>query len=613
MIRIAVQKAYHSRDMTRHLSALVAAALLASPAPLVASTTPGRSAPAAPAALTQVAALRGEPAIVSAAGITRRDSELETIENPGAFEVSTQRRLVIVGGLDGEARSARAVIEAVRWMKTRAPLAIRRQWVVSALPLANPDRQTTPLVFPPPEKGDDPDLPETRYIWRWVVFQAPDTVVVVTTDQSNAADALVGALRVGRWAPGPVPATAAGPEGLIDTLSLLLTTRAAKAQSPLHRALLARAARPPLEIARTLAAKYPQQAIASYIPSVAWASMLRLSAATGDDEWHAKVREQTAPWLSGAKEYLGERTPLTSIAGGLIFAELAAADHDAAAGRLANQMASLAAAVGPDDSYAHGSGWTDDMFMATSVLARVADLTRHGPAEAVASTGAAHRGAAGAAGDGHAREWQPLASRMLQAYAARLQRPDGIFVHGPQAPHAWGRGNGFAALGLMEALTRLPADAPDRNALAAIVKRHMAGLRANVAPDGMFREVIDEPGSYREETATAMLLTAMARGIRLGWLDRSYAPAVRRSWRALAAHVAEDGSLVDVCASTGGGATKRYYLDRPALNGFDDRGGAMALQAAMEMFDFEKSAGRSAKRSTQSPPRPQSTPSPEDN
>ena len=50
----------------------------------------------------------------------------------------------------------------------------------------------------------------------------------------------------------------------------------------------------------------------------------------------------------------------------------------------------------------------------------------------------------------------------------------------------------------------------------------MAAIKAQQAPDGMWRQVIDDPAAYREETATAMLLTAMARGIRLGWIDRSY-------------------------------------------------------------------------------------------
>jgi unsaturated rhamnogalacturonyl hydrolase len=137
----------------------------------------------------------------------------------------------------------------------------------------------------------------------------------------------------------------------------------------------------------------------------------------------------------------------------------------------------------------------------------------------------------------------------------------------------------------MEVLTAMPAQHPQRAKILDIYRRQMDAMRAQQAPDGMWREVIDEPGSYREESATAILVTAMARGVRLGWLDRSYAPIVERAWRGVAAHVETDGTIIDVCTSTGAGPTKKYYLDRTAITGADDRGGAMALMAAMEMME----------------------------
>jgi hypothetical protein len=36
----------------------------------------------------------------------------------------------------------------------------------------------------------------------------------------------------------------------------------------------------------------------------------------------------------------------------------------------------------------------------------------------------------------------------------------------------------------------------------------------------------------------------------------------------------------------GAGETKAYYLNRPVVNGADDRGGAMALLAAIEMANL---------------------------
>jgi hypothetical protein len=339
------------------------------------------------------------------------------------------------------------------------------------------------------------------------------------------------------------------------------TLRAAKpGRSAVHEMIATRIQREPLAIARLLAARYPEMPGISYIPALAWAQTLRVAAITGDESLREKVRRQTRPWVAGEQKLFGDRVQLTAVAGTLIFAELAAAG-DAAAMPLLDQGAALAAAEKSPAVPEYGQGWTDDMFMATAVLAR------------------------SGARPGHERDLD-VAARLLTDYAARLQQNDGLFNHATNGPAAWGRGNGFAALGLAETLTRMPAAHPARAKLLEIYRRQMAAVKAQQAPDGMWRQIIDEPGAYREETATAMLMSAMARGVRLGWLDPSYRTPIERAWRGLAAHVAADGTLVDVCAGTGAGPTRRYYFDRPAVTGADDRGGAMALLAAVEKFEL---------------------------
>jgi rhamnogalacturonyl hydrolase YesR len=243
----------------------------------------------------------------------------------------------------------------------------------------------------------------------------------------------------------------------------------------------------------------------------------------------------------------------------MIFGELAALDGNARARTLLLEGADLAAAQQGNGTYASGRGWTDDMFMATAVLARAGS-----------------------------DRFTDLAARQLIEYASRLQRSDGVFIHAVDGPVAWGRGNGFAALGLIEALAAMPQAHPSRSRLLDIYRRQMQAVKANQAPDGSWRQIIDLPGAYREETATAMLMSAMARGIRLGWIDKSYEPVVQRAWRALSAHIVDDGTLVDVCTGTGAGPTPRYYYDRPAIDGPDDRGGAMALLAAIEMHELAR-------------------------
>jgi rhamnogalacturonyl hydrolase YesR len=113
----------------------------------------------------------------------------------------------------------------------------------------------------------------------------------------------------------------------------------------------------------------------------------------------------------------------------------------------------------------------------------------------------------------------------------------------------------------------------------------MAALARFLDENGMWRNVIDRPGAYPEYSATAMIATAMLRGIRNGWIDRkTYEPLVQQAWKAIRARTGADGRLVDVCESTGTrGLTADDYLRRAAILGRDDRGGGMAMFFATEL------------------------------
>src|SRR5437764_4811878 len=439
------------------------------------------------AELQNIAALPGEPQAISAGGVTRSEQSLYTIENPNPFSASEQRRVVIVGGLDGDVRGAEAAIGAVAWFKTKAPASVRRDWAVSALPFADPDQHARARGFQfPPQKGffDDAEQPESRYVWRWVNFQAPDLVVEIRGGGSMTwqgsglpslkgsgapRDSLAAAISTGSdlGAPAPALVVTAGAADGPQLLQKALAAASALRRSPLHAALAARVARKPLEIARVLAQKYPQTPIVSYIPSVAWTNTLRLAAVTNDPALRAKVLEQTGPWLSGKQPLFGERIALTAAAGTMIYAELAQAGVESARA-LAVQGAEAAAKIGPNGIAQYGQGWTDDMFMTAAILARSGKMP-------------------GREGD------LDRAANLLISYAGRLQRDDGIFTHftDGQRP-TWGRGNGFAALGLMEVLTSLPATHPARAKAMAIYLRQMHGLKPMQAPDGTWRQVIDE-------------------------------------------------------------------------------------------------------------------------
>ena len=324
--------------------------------------------------------------------------------------------------------------------------------------------------------------------------------------------------------------------------------------------------RTPLDIARVLAKRYPAQPIMSYIPALSWSGAMRLSQTTGDPSFADKARREMAPFLSAEKPAIAEPYQLTSLAGHLAFADLTMLAKDPAGLALARAAADF---ILPDDKspadtiVRFARTWTDDMFMASSVLSRVG-----------AQTGEARYAAA--------------VGKLLTSYGASLQRADGLFIHAIEGPHAWGRGNGFAALGLADALQHLPAGWPDRTRVLEIYRRHMRGLLARQSEDGSWRQVVDEPTSYHELTVSAMTVAAMARGVRLGWIDTSFMPVIERGWRYVMTRVDGEGGVLDVCSGTGAGPTKEYYLNRPKVSGGDDRGGAMALLAALEMNELKR-------------------------
>ena len=568
--------------MPRTARAFVTVALAAASAGLVSGSVGVGSLAHAQAAdsdladeLAAVAALAGQPRVVSAAGLTRDQTPLLTVENPSPFDVpGAERRVVMVGGLDGNPDSARLVLDAVRWFKTAAPEQLRTRWALSALPLANPTAQ--PVDTFPPDGGyfDDPERPDSRYVWRWVAYQAPDLVVEVRAGgelriQSSAdAGTRSDFLPSGSLAVALADPTTNGELGTVDTMLVTapasdgatmlrdVLARAAGGASPLRATIAERVTRQPLSVARVLAERYPETPGVGYVQAVAWVHTLRLAALTDDASLRAKVLREVRPWLVGEQSWFGDQIRFTAVGGAMVFAELAlaAGEHQAAAVRLAADGIVHAAAETAPGVPQYGFGWTEDVFLGTATAATAADPNG-----------------------------LDAAARLIVQSASQLQRSDGLFHHSSDAQIPWGRGNGFAALGLAETLTALSPSHPQRDTILDVYRRLMRAMRSQQAPDGTWRQVVNLPGTYREATVTAMTVTAMARGVRLGWLDDTYRPLVMRGWRGLLAHVVDDGALVDACISTGAGPTLRHYLDRVAVNGADDRGGAFALGAALEI------------------------------
>ena len=170
------------------------------------------------------------------------------------------------------------------------------------------------------------------------------------------------------------------------------------------------------------------------------------------------------------------------------------------------------------------------------------------------------------------------------AYLDRLQQPNGLFFHAPDAPFYWGRGNGWMAAGMTELLRSLPLSHVHRPRILAAYRQMMTTLLKYQSDSGMWRQLIDRPAAWLESSSTGMFAFAFITGVQEGWLDSSiYGPAARKAWLALVQQIDANGDVREVCVGTGTKNDLQYYLDRPRAVG-DFHGQAPVLWSASALL-----------------------------
>jgi rhamnogalacturonyl hydrolase YesR len=185
----------------------------------------------------------------------------------------------------------------------------------------------------------------------------------------------------------------------------------------------------------------------------------------------------------------------------------------------------------------------------------------------------------------HDAKYADHVATQLAAYLDRLQEPNGLFHHGPEAPFYWARGNGWVAAALAEVLQSLPPTHPQYARLMAGYKKMMAGLKAVQAPSGLWHQLLDDPQSWEETSGTGMFTYAMIVGVKHGWLNvAEYCDCARRGWIALCGKLDAHSNLTDICVGTNQSKDKQFYLDRPRSTG-DLHGQAPVLWCAWALVE----------------------------
>lgn len=187
--------------------------------------------------------------------------------------------------------------------------------------------------------------------------------------------------------------------------------------------------------------------------------------------------------------------------------------------------------------------WIDDMFMITAVQTQ-AYLTTKDP------------------------KYLDRTAREMVSYLGKIQRPNGLFHHSPEAPYFWGRGNGWMAAGMTELLSVLPEDNEYRPVILESYRKMMDTLAGYQKPDGLWAQLVDDPGVWSETSGSAMFTYAMIKGVRQGWLPREkFEPVVVKAWKALVDHINDKGDIDEVCDGTNRNSDRNFYLGRPRLVG----------------------------------------------
>lgn len=114
----------------------------------------------------------------------------------------------------------------------------------------------------------------------------------------------------------------------------------------------------------------------------------------------------------------------------------------------------------------------------------------------------------------------------------------------------WGGGNGWAAAGIARVIRRLPRERQDDRArLAAFVKDIVDGCLACQRSDGLFHNVVDQPGTFVETNLAQMLAFAVYEGVSGGWLPKSYLAHADRMRSAAREKMDNFGYVQGVCGA----------------------------------------------------------------
>ncbi len=319
--------------------------------------------------------------------------------------------------------------------------------------------------------------------------------------------------------------------------------------------------------------------------SIAFEGMLAASRELEDDRWLAFARGFVRAWAVGPRPYVR----LDCTAPGLAMVEIAERTDDAvvaeAAVRLADYLVSRPR-IGPlfatwehsplQHPYGPDQLPPDQVrLLASPPPGAFIDCLHFDPPFFVALGGYVGREDLVAEG-----------VRQAEGYIELLQREGGTFDHfvlqgsGTTYGPGWGRGQGWALLGLLDVLEHLPSGHGSVGSLSAAAARLIEAMRRTQRPDGHWDAIVGDAGSGDETSTAAFMADGFRRALRLGVVDDTETDlAADRALAAALASTTQAGILQGVSAAVNACTLPSHYSHVP--RGFVVPWGQGPLAAAL--------------------------------
>ena len=164
--------------------------------------------------------------------------------------------------------------------------------------------------------------------------------------------------------------------------------------------------------------------------------------------------------------------------------------------------------------------------------------------------------------------------------------------------YVWARGLGWYAMALVDILDVIPPEETELRApLLAIIPELAESLVQAQDATGVWFQIMDmpdEPGNYREASASSMFTYFLAKAINRGYLADSFKPAAEKAYAGLVdefVSVDADGSfhLTNNCEVGGLGygrdGSYRYYMSERVVED-DPKGLGPAIMAGLQVSEF---------------------------